>query len=124
MILGFKPQFVEPILKGTKKHTIRIDKNNRWKPGRQIQFATGVRTKKYNCFREGWCRSTQSVEIGYRDTIPYITVDGKDLNIDEIEILALNDGFSSSFYLFQWFVTYSYTTSFLGKIIHWTDFKY
>lgn len=57
MILSFKKQFSEPILKGTKIHTIREDKPNRWKPGNKIHFANGVRTQNYNCFKESVCIS-------------------------------------------------------------------
>lgn len=48
MILGFKPQFVQPIIDRTKIHTIREDKHNRWVPGKVIHMATGVRTKSYS----------------------------------------------------------------------------
>jgi hypothetical protein len=136
MILGFKPQFKEPILKGTKKHSIRIDKHNRWIPGRQIQFATGVRTKKYNEFKEGWCRSTQSIEIGYKsdgnkivwidDYIFYCSVKtckkclaSSPERRKQMLTLAQNDGFINIMHFFFWF-----NKDFTGKIIHFTDLKY
>lgn len=49
MILSFKEQFIPKILDGTKIHTIREDKKNRWEAGKKIHFATGVRTKNYKC---------------------------------------------------------------------------
>ena len=63
MILGFKNQFVPAILDGTKIHTIRKDPHHRWKPGMTIQMATGVRTKKYKCFKKAICVSVQEVRI-------------------------------------------------------------
>jgi len=72
MVLGFEQQFVEPILSGTKIHTIREDKHNRWKPGRSIQMATGVRTKNYNQFNEDECVSVQEIKILYFDGDPDI----------------------------------------------------
>jgi hypothetical protein len=63
MILGFKPQFKEPILKGTKIHTLRDDEQERWRVGMTIHFATGVRTKYYNCFKQDKCKSTQQAII-------------------------------------------------------------
>ncbi len=42
MILGFKEQFVEKIQNGIKKHTIRADKNNRWRDGMTIHFAQKI----------------------------------------------------------------------------------
>jgi len=63
MIIGFKKQFVAPILAGTKVHTIRENKTNRWRPGTTIQFATGVRTKQYSQFKLNKCVSIQSIQI-------------------------------------------------------------
>jgi len=58
MILGFKTKtkdgrytnFVEKIEKGEKIHTIREDKLNRWRAGRIIHAAVGVRTNEYRQF--------------------------------------------------------------------------
>lgn len=42
MLLTFsKPQFKNLILDGTKIHTIRLDKTNRWKKGMKIHFWMG-----------------------------------------------------------------------------------
>lgn len=38
MILPFKKRFVEPIMDGSKIHTIRRDSNNRWYRGRKVHF--------------------------------------------------------------------------------------
>ena len=121
MILGFKERFKQPILDGTKIHSIRADKYNRWRSGRAIQMATGVRTKRYECFKTEQCRSVQEIEIGYSDFVENITVkvDGRMLLVEEILQLALNDGFKGVFDFFIWF-----SDGFKGKIIHWTDFRY
>ena len=124
MVLGFKPQFKEPILKKKKKHTIRKDKNDRWKPGMKIHFATGVRTRLYHQFKEGVCKSIQKIEIMY-DNISLngefvsILVDGRLIGFDEVETLALNDGFEDVSEFLNWF-----NEDFEGKIIHWTDLRY
>ncbi len=124
MILSFKKQFKEPILKGTKKHTIREDKPNRWKVGNKIHFATGVRTKNYECFKEGVCVSVQEIEITrpvwseyLNDTI--VRIDGIALTEKEQQQLAWNDGFTNLIDFWLWF-----KGDFKGKIIHWTDLKY
>lgn len=121
MVLGFKKQFVKPIKAGIKIHTIREDKHNRWKPGRKIHGATGVRTKKYNQFFEDTCTGTQKIKIIYKKTSPSpkIVVDGKRLNADETYLLALHDGFPGTFEFRKWF-----NKDFIGKIIHWTDKRY
>lgn len=124
MILGFKPQFKDPIKTGQKKHTIREDKHNRWKAGRVIHFATGVRTEFYEQFKEGKCKSVQTIQIDYDYIQPVghcvnVFIDDRSLHPDEIRILAKNDGFEDTSEFFAWF-----NKDFKGKIIHWTDLKY
>ena len=115
-----------------KKHTIRIDKNNRWNIDREIDFFIGVRTK--NMFRfapKTKVVSIQSIEIfkvAYVDT-PYtvkvngkcyqVSIDGKCLLKSDIKALAVNDGFDTVLEFFEWF-----NEDFSGKIIHWTNLKY
>ncbi len=126
MILAFKPQFVKPILNGTKIHTIREDKPRRWKSGKDIHFATGVRTKNYNCFKEGKVISTQRIFITYAfNDILEVSIDGN--YFYDKNKLALNDGFDSYWDFFEYFypiIENSEDKCFSGKIIHWTDFKY
>lgn len=136
MILGFKPEMVEPYVNKQKKHSIRIDKHNRWKAGRSIQLATGVRTKNYKQFGSETCKSTQIIEIVHtRFDSRKIRIDDKlfycnnklcDFCIANTEnrekemlVLAKNDGFDSIDDFFEWF-----NKSCEGKIIHWTDLKY
>jgi hypothetical protein len=134
MVLGFKPQFVQPILNGTKKHTIREDKHNRWKVGNSIQMATGVRTKKYYEFSNGFCKGIQKFQIKW--DMPFgeefegrlfkVFIDDRCMNNNffhnnelMLEVLARNDGFDSVSDFLHWF-----SEDFEGKIIHWTDLKY
>jgi hypothetical protein len=135
MILPFKHQFVPKILDGTKKHTIREDKHNRWKEGRLIDMATGVRTKNYNKFTEQICTGTQKIEIIWREAKPdrlegrsaMVFIDGINVtnhwfqDTDEmiVEVLAKNDGFDNLTDFFAWF-----SEDFTGKLIHWTDLRY
>lgn len=104
-----------------KIHTIRTDTKNRWKPGRKIQMATGVRTKKYNCFNEDICKSVQEIDIKYIGPFPYpqVKIDGRILGYCETYELALSDGFDGIDAFCQWF-----KEDFTGKIIHWTDKRY
>lgn len=124
MIIPFKPQFKAPILEGTKIHTIREDKSNRWKAGNTIQMATGVRTKNYECFAKASCLSTQTISIkwpprGRTFKSPIVKIDGRKLLIPEVVKLAHNDGFDHVFDFYKWF-----NEDFEGKIIHWTDKRY
>lgn len=148
MILSFKKQFKEPILNGTKIHTIREDKPKRWKAGNNIHAATGVRTKQFNCFFTGKCISTQKIEIRhFKDHVSlflysYGNEESEDLSTnsikefcrynkvrgryemgwtqsDLIERIAKNDGFKDLESFFKWF-----DRDFEGIIIHWTDLTY
>ena len=125
MILGFKKQFTEKILRGTKIHTIREDKHNRWDVGKRIDFATGVRTKLYECFLVGICEGIQYIHIEH-------VIDGigivvfvkykqgwRMLTDNEIMKLVQNDGFDTLEEFKQWF-----DKDLIGKIIHWTNLKY
>ena len=120
MVLGFKKQFVKKIKDGSKIHTIREDKHDRWKEGNTIHFATGVRTKKYKQFIGGQCISTQNIEIKHLPTGISIKIDGKELGgFYELHKLAVNDGFDGIDSFYKWF-----NKDFSGKIIHWTALKY
>ena len=129
MILGFRKEFSEgqptnfkeKILAHTKIHTIRLDKHHRWKAGRSIQFATGVRTKNYNQFLDGECKSVQSIKIGhiYNNQAVIIIVDRKVLTTDTVIELVKNDGFDNLDDFCKWF-----NKDFSGVIVHWTDLKY
>lgn len=127
MVLGFKEIFVDKILSGSKIHTIREDKHNRWKPGKKIHFATGVRTKSYKQFYEGICTGTQTIHISREDsygrTYVFISIDGKvplQVNNGQVQQLAKNDGFVNLRHFLDWFDV----EDFQGKIIHWTKFRY
>lgn len=147
MILGYKKywpwggmtNFAFKIIHGIKKHSLRRDPKNRWKPGLKIQHAHGVRTKDYMQFFKGECKSIQLIKIEkndgvlkdddyvYREVIKgvefimgfKVTVDNKVLSHETIAILATNDGFDSITDFFDWF-----WDGFDGKIIHFTDLKY
>lgn len=114
----------------SKVHTIREDKNNRWKAGMNIDFFINVRKK--NMFRFAPVLpvvSIQEIEIIYynnRETIlndlpPKVAViiGKRILKNHEIEELSKNDGFDSIEDFFAYF-----NDNFEGKIIHWTDLKY
>ena len=126
MILGFKERFVPAIRGLAKIHSIREDKHKRWKAGAVIHFATGVRTKKYDCFMIGRCQSVQEISIDfYRcNENDQVAINRKKLSQKEKEILARNDGFKNYFEFRSWFLEMCKYDWFNGKIIHWTDYKY
>jgi nitrogenase molybdenum-iron protein alpha/beta subunit len=121
MILGFKTQFVEKILNGSKIHTIRVDKDKRWQKGKKINFATGVRTKNYSEFKKGFCKWNQAVELRPDTREIYLGLNGKMNLLDKKhnEMFAKNDRFNTEDEFWEWF-----NEPFYGVVIHWTDFIY
>ena len=96
MVIGFHKQFVPLIKSGSKIHTIRIDKHNRWKAGMKMHMATGVRTKKYKQFCGTLtCIIIQNIQIIYYDSIMYhyaeVFIDGNKLSEKKVNELAIND---------------------------------
>lgn len=79
-----------------KKLTIRDDPNNRWQKGRLIHFATGARTKKYECFAMGECKEIASIWITlYKNGSYCITIDQDNLSYAKVSQLAFDDGFKT-----------------------------
>lgn len=113
-----------------KIHTIREDKNDRWKPGTKIDFFINCRQKDMFRFAPVLpVVSVQKVEIiwiGFSDSFrPWVKIDGKNIyTIDQIDtkkmlLLAQNDGFDTIEDFFAYF-----DKDFTGKLIHWTDLSY
>lgn len=118
-----------------KLHTIREDPHNRWKVGMKIHPVINNRTKDRLQFAPTIvCTEVQYIRIVWTDGLPVVHIgDTKesvmpwywDFNeedgygLDQMKMLAQNDGFDSVEQFFWWF-----NSDFTRKIIHWTDFKY
>lgn len=114
-----------------KIHTIREDKNDRWKVGTKIDFFINCRQK--NMFRFAPVLPVVSVQdfeikwIGFTEGIDraWVRVEGKSIcTVDQFDLakileLAQNDGFDTVEAFFEYF-----NQDFKGKIIHWTDKRY
>ena len=109
--------------KPIKIHTIREDKNERWKVGTKIDFFINVRQK--NMFRFAPVLpvvSTQDIEIEYTGSGVYnawVFINGKLMNEKNLLEFAQNDGFDTIEDFFAYF-----NKDYTGKIIHWTDKRY
>jgi hypothetical protein len=127
MVIGFKKQFVEPIISGTKIHTVRSDEHDRWRSGVMMHMATGTRTKYYNCFKQTPCTSYQRVYMSY-DWMLNISVGSRELfGANEREQFAINDGFVSLEAFEDWWypvLAKNPNKEYSGKVIHWTNFRY
>ena len=129
----------------SKYHSIREDKNDRWKVGTKIDFFINARQK--NMFRFAPVLpvvSTQKIEFIWKDNTENLACLGTSFDktctimIDNrfygdayffngsvisssytIPIFANNDGFDTPEELFAYF-----NKNFKGKIIHWTEKRY
>ena len=113
-----------------KLHTIREDKNDRWKIGTKIDFFI-------NCLQKDMFRfaptlkvvSIQKIKIKWsnkKDYVPQfwykyvvISIDDVYLSCEQCIELAKNDGFENEEDFFEYF-----SIDFEGKLIHWTNLKY
>lgn len=113
-----------------KIHTIREDKNDRWKPGTKIDFFINSRQKDMFRFAPVLpVVSVQKVEIFYKGLFVAVAIDkvlfytdadfklGK--GVEGMLKLAHNDGFDTVEDFFAYF-----DKDFTGKLIHWTNLKY
>lgn len=122
MNLSFQEDFIPKIENGSKIHTIRLDKNNKWGAGRLIHFCTGLRTTNYKQYFQKICVSIQIIEIFPKDNEQLIYIDGNLFEKSKWNILSKNDGFDSVEDFLKWD---SWNNKhFKGKIIHWTNKKY
>lgn len=110
-----------------KMHTIRNDKNNRWKKGVMIDFF--INCRQPNMFRFAPripVVSTQKVFMTYAfNDVIEISVSGK--YITDVLQFAKNDGFDTWEDFFNYFypkIINNPEECFSGKIIHWTDLRY
>lgn len=120
-----------------KLHTIRQDPHGRWKKGMKIHPVINNRTpQRFQFAPEMVCTGIQYIHIlnggdgrqvsigdrpDYEDCMPIYFEDDNDTvhGQNEMEVLALNDGFESVDQFFAFF-----KEDFRGKIIHWTDLRY
>ncbi|GAB3822263.1 hypothetical protein [Pontibacter rugosus] len=127
MVLGFKSQFQDKILAGTKIHTVRQDPNNRWRRGNKINFATGVRTKNYKEFKVGTCISTQEVFMTYSHVLEMSVGSNYLFGYPERLEFAQRDGFDTLEDFEAWFyplIKAAPDGLYKAKLIHWTDYRY
>jgi hypothetical protein len=118
---NFQLRFVERILNGTKRHTIRATRKRRTKVGETLYLFTGMRTKKCKRLLEVVCTKVGDIDIflcplvfgGYGAGV---VIDGEALDESERERLAWADGFASFKAMLDF---WEGKLPFHGEIIHW-----
>lgn len=132
MILGFKTHFQDgtptnfrdKILKGIKQTTIRTDPNDRYQVGTKLHFATGVRTKNYECFAEGRVEKIWKIKISPKEQL--IRIIGNSIRESMVihhgsnyaNLLIADEGFDCESQFWKWF-----NKPMAGKLIHWRLFR-
>lgn len=127
MILPFKQQFVEPINNGTKIHTLRDDIKERWQEGMKIHMVINLRQPTQETFNDKHtCTGIQKVKFTYGSEGFKVSIDDKELTMEQLNLLAKNDGFISLRGFKDWFIPLIEKNggSLTQRLIHWTDFRY
>lgn len=132
MLLTFsKPEFMTLIKEGVKVHTIRGDYHDRWKVGNKIHFWFGNprntrgKMKPYQ-FGVGEVSRVEKIRIDFgilqewQNDVVFIGDDIRLNTEDELNALAVNDGFDNWLQMKQWF--FNLDGQYLGKIIFWKNF--
>jgi len=131
MLLTFsKEHFLQQIVRGTKIHTIRQDKHNRWKVGNKIHFWMG-NPRNTNCkkkpypFATGLVSRVEDIRMDFaipEDWQPDVVYIGENIILrspEELNDLAVNDGFEDWAKMKLFFNS---ENQFFGKIIFWKNF--
>ncbi len=126
---SFKLRFVPKIVSGEKTHTIRSKRKQRPQPGQCFHGYYAMRTKQCRKLIESDITKVGDIWIvdsghrfhglmnGVMDGIfPQIEIDGTKLAHDEMEALAVRDGFES---LQDMASFWDLSKNFHGDIIHW-----
>lgn len=126
MLLGFKERFVERILAGEKRHTIRATRKIPPRVGEVCHCYTGLRQKGARLLGRWPCIKVEEIEI-----LPWnihdkrarsgVFIGGQNLSADERDALAIRDGFPGGFPDMMRF--WDGRLPFTGVIIHW-DFDH
>ncbi|MFL5044909.1 MAG: hypothetical protein ACJ8FU_08280 [Xanthobacteraceae bacterium] len=121
---SFQPCFVQPILDGAKRQTIRADRRRHARPGEELQLYTGMRTKHCKLIARKTCLNVLPVMLWLMDGKVFIGGalgtyygDGFDKTLDSFARL---DGFSSWTELTAfWAKHFPGANKFSGVLITW-----
>lgn len=123
---SFKPRFIDPIVAGTKRQTIRAIGRRRHAPiGGALQLYTGMRTKHCRLIGTAVCSGRSGITI--RVSVPEIIVEdpsGRTIlkRLRLLDVFAQRDGFMDfRDMLAFWRATHG-DADFTGVLIRWRDF--
>lgn len=118
MLLGFQKQFIDKILSGEKRQTIRAKRKYPIKVNDKLQLYTGLRTKYCNKIMDAICSSVLDIEIKSDGTI---FINGILITDESYNILAVADGFKNYVEMYNWLCKNHNlkNENFTGNIICW-----
>jgi len=113
-LLGFKDQFVDKILRGEKRHTIRAFRRDRQiKRGDWLHLYAKVRQRNMRLIFRVPCTEVRPIRINFGGDVH---VAGVELDPAERELLAQRDGFENYAEFFRF---WDGRLPFSGHIIFW-----
>jgi len=129
-LYNFQKRFVEKILSGEKKHTIRAVRAHPDKPGNTLYLYTGLRTKAVKPLLKVKCVKIEEIVIDMQPSkgkgvltrgllFPHCAINGVDLSPDELESFARRDGFKDWPDMVAFWTTPKNRLPFRGNIISW-----
>lgn len=119
---SFQKQFVPFIERGEKTHTIRGKRKHRPQPGQKFYGYYAMRTNQYRKVIQSVITRVQDIRIElirgpiHVRNVHRITVDGEILAADEMNALAVRDGFTDLKHMMSF---WDGRLPFEGDIIHW-----
>jgi hypothetical protein len=129
MLLGFKKQFIEPLIMGSKILTLRKRRKIQPKVGERLYMYYGLRTNHTTLItNQETLRGIQSCRLTIeklRNSFKIsIWVDRRKLTQAEIEDFVIYDGFTSVTEWATYWLDGKMRTGALMQMFHWTDLKY
>ncbi|KAA2237724.1 hypothetical protein [Salinarimonas soli] len=94
---SFQRRFIDPILTGTKRQTIRADRKRHAHPGEELQLYAGMRTRSCQLITRARCIEVVRVNLCFsaHGAAELFQVDGHLLPPTAMEHFAKADGFAS-----------------------------
>jgi hypothetical protein len=117
-LYNFQPRFVEPILSGRKRQTIRAPRKHPDRPGNTLHLYTGLRHPGARLLARPVCTAVERIVILQSGDVSI--GGGFWLDRFELELLALRDGFASHSEMFM-FWRAAGRLPFEGQIIFWAQ---
>ena len=109
-------RFADDVETGRKGHSIRARRKHPIRVGDKLMLYTGMRQKCCRKLLDAVCTKVEDISIEANEF--RVCIDGRMLSRQEIELLAVADGFSESQEFFDFFAQ-THGSRFEGDLIHW-----